>query len=114
MTRSGSWSPTCTELNSRSAIRKALSALIRSTRQGRVRLLDRLAGLVGDDVLGHDDVGAVRLANRVHGDVAVQPVARVDRTHELELLVDLHDLRVLEGDVGVGEERRLRLVAEDR
>src|ERR1700710_823973 len=107
MTRSGSWSPTFTELNSRSAIRKALSRFIGTTREGRVRLLHGLTLVVGDDVLGDDDVGAVRLPDRVHVHVAVQPVACVDRTQELELLVDLHDLLVLDSDVGVGEERSL-------
>ncbi len=47
-------------------------------------------------------------------DVAVQPVAGLDRLEELQLLVDLDDLRVRDADVGVREERRLRLVAEDR
>src|SRR6478752_6246157 len=113
MTRSGSASPTFTELNSRRAIREAPSAVVRTTRQGRVALLDHFAGLVGDDVLGHDDVGPVCLPDRMHGYVAVQPVARLDRQHELELLVDLDDLGVLDPDVRVGEEGRLRLVTED-
>src|ERR1700710_1274571 len=112
MIRSGSWSPTFTELNSRSAIRKALSAVVRPTRKGGVGLLYGLTLVVGDDVLGDDDVGPVRLTVGVDVDIAVQPVARVDRTQDLELLVDLHDLRVLDADVCVGEEGRLRLVAE--
>ena len=50
----------------------------------------------------------------MHVDVAVQRVAGLDRLDELQLLVDLDDLHVRDADVGVGEERRLRLVAEDR
>jgi hypothetical protein len=115
MIRSGISSPTLTELNSRSAIVEAtLSVFLTSPGQRRVGLLYYLAVLVGDHVFGDDDVGAVRLAHRVHVDIAEQMVAGVDRVQELELLVDLDDLAVGEVDVGVIEERPLRRVAEDR
>src|SRR5882757_5033656 len=116
MTFSGSRSPTFTESNSRSAIVEAtLFSILRGTaRQGCIRFLHDVTVLVGDDVPGHDDVGTKRPPNRVHVDVAVELVARDDRLEEPELLVDLDDLRVLDADVGAGEERRLRLVAENR
>src|SRR3954468_17010403 len=112
MMRSGSSSPTFTESNSRSAIGKALSALVGTTCQGRVRLLHGLAPVVADDVLRDDDVGAVRLPVGVQVDVAVQPVADLDGQQKLQLLVHLDDLGVVNADVRVGEERRLGRVSE--
>src|SRR6202011_1439513 len=116
MTFSGSVSPTFTESNSRNAIVEAtfFSLYSRATGQGRIRLLDHFTGFVGHDVLGDDDVRAERLPNRVHVHIAVQLVAGLDRLQELQLLVDLDDLGVLDSDVGVREERRLRLVSEHR
>src|SRR5271156_1027197 len=85
-----------------------------TTRQGRVGLLYNVASVVGDDVLGDDDVGAVRLPNRVHIHVAVQLVADLNRLQELQHLIDLHNLLVLYADVGMREKRGLGLVAEHR
>src|SRR5690606_10147326 len=79
MTFSVSLSPTFTESNLRRAIGKTLSSLIGTPSQGRVCLLDDLAGLVRDDVLGHDDVGAERLPDRMHADLTVELVAGADR-----------------------------------
>src|SRR5258708_37350825 len=115
MTFSGSVSPTFTESNSRSAMAETLiSVFPRTTREGRIRLLHNVTGLVGDDVLGHDDVGAVPLPNRVHIHVAVELVARMDRLAELQHLIDLDDLHVRDADVGTVEECRLRLIAGKR
>src|SRR3954468_11383400 len=116
MTFSGSRSPTFTESNSRNAIVEAtLFSLFSGTaRQSRIGLLHHVTRMVGDDVLGHDDVGAERLPYRMDVDIAVEPIAGDDRLHELEFLVDLDDLRVLDADIGAGEERRLRLVPENR
>src|SRR6478735_12207023 len=110
MAFSGSRSPTFTESNSRSAIAEAtlFSQFARTTGKGRVRLLHDVTLVVGDDVLGHDDVGAVRLPDRIHVHVAVQLVAGMDRLDELEQLVDLDDLHIGDADVGAGEERGLR------
>ena len=44
---------------------------------------------------------------------AVESVTGVDRLEEFQFLVDLDDLGVLDADVGVLEERPLRLVTED-
>src|ERR1700682_1960800 len=115
MTFSGSLSPTLTELNSRNAIVEAtFSIFLTTARKGRVGLLNYFTVLVGHNVLGHDDVRAERLPNRVDVDIAIEAIAGLDRLEELQLLVDLHDLGVLDADVGVGKERRLRLVAEHR
>ena len=95
-----------TELNSRSAIVEAtLSVFLATSRQRRVQLLDHLTVLVGDDVLGDDDVRTVRLPDGVQVDVALQLVTGLDRRQELQLLVDLDDLAVGDADVGVVEER---------
>src|SRR5215213_9938153 len=114
MTFSGSWSPTFTESNSRSAMVKAtfFSLFARTARESRVGLLHDVTVLVGDDVLCHDDVGAERPPNGVHVHVTVEPVTGLDRLVKLQLLVDLDDLLVLDADVGVGEERGLRLITE--
>src|SRR5258705_13408920 len=116
MTFSGSRSPTFTESNSRSAIvETTLFSLYSSTTgQGRIGFLHHVTVLVRDDVSRHDDVRAERLPNRVHVHIAVEAVAGHDRLDELQLLGDLDDLCVLDPDVGVREERRLRLVAEHR
>src|SRR5215208_2217994 len=114
MVFSGSWSPTFTESNSRSAMVKAtfFSLFARTTRESREGLLHDVTGLVGDDVPGHDDVGPERPPNGVHVDVAVEPVTGLDRLVNLQLLVNLDDLGVLDADVSVGEERGLRLITE--
>src|SRR3954449_13409957 len=114
MTFSGSWSPTFTESNSRSAIVEATSFSIGTTGKGRVGLLNGLAPVVGDDVLGHDDVRTERLSNRVHPYVAVERVALPDRLQELQLLVDLDDLFVGDRDVIGLEHGQLCLIAEHR
>src|SRR5258705_13016269 len=108
MTFSGSWSPTFTESNSRNAIVEAtlFSILRGTTRQSCIGFLHDVTLLVGDDVLGHDDVGAERAPNRMHVDVAIEPVARHDRREELDLLVDLDDLLVLDADIGIVEDSR--------
>src|SRR5690348_15766789 len=85
-----------------------------TARQGRVALLNKVTRFVSNDVLQHNDVGAVGPANRVPVDVAVQLVAGPDRRQELQYLVDMHDLSVLDFDVVVLEERTLCAVAEDR
>src|ERR1700750_1913859 len=95
MVRSGNSSPTLTELNSRSAIVEAtLSVLLTTPRERGVRLLYYFAGLITDDVLCHDDVGAVRLPNRVHVHIAIQLVAGLNRSVDGQLLIDLDDLAV--------------------
>src|SRR3954466_15690509 len=111
MTFSGSLSPTFTESNSRSATVEAtfFSLFTRSARKGRIGLLHDVTVVVGDDGLGHDDVGAEGLPNRVHVHVAVELIACLDRHVELQLLVNLDDLGVLDADVGAREERGLRL-----
>src|SRR5436309_1330998 len=100
MTFSGSWSPTFTESNSRNAIVKAthFSILRGTARQGRIGFLHHVTLLVGDDVLGHDDVGAERAPNGMHVHVAVQAVAGLDGCEILQRLVDLDDLLVLDPD----------------
>src|ERR1700712_349663 len=107
MVRSGNRSPTLTELNSRSAIAEATFSIFLTTPgERRVRLLYDGAVLVGDDVLGDDDVGAMGLTNRVKVDIAVELVAGLNRALERQLLVDLDDLLVHDADIGIGEERR--------
>src|SRR5258707_14603106 len=116
MTFSGSRSRTFTESYSRRAIVEAtlFSLYSSTTRQGRIGFLHHVTVLIRDDVSRHDDVRAERLPNRVHVHIAIQQVARHDRLEELQLLVDLDDLCVLDPDVGIREERRLRPVAEHR
>src|SRR6187399_347428 len=112
---SGNSSPTLTESNSRSAIVEAtLSVFFTTPRKGGVGLLDYFAILVGDDVLGDDDVRAVRPAIVVRVHVAVQPVTHLDRVVERQYLVNLNDLLVVDTDAGVLEERELGAVAEHR
>src|ERR1700676_3432145 len=102
MTRSGSWSPTLTELNSRSAIVKTLISVAATPRKGGVGLLYYFAVLIGHDVLGHDDVGAERVPHRVNVHVAIEAITGLDGPDELQFLVDLDDLGVLNADVGRG------------
>src|SRR5882757_9973699 len=100
MTFSGSWSPTFTESNSRSAIVEAtFPVFARTAREGRVGLLNYLALVVRDDVLGHDDVGTEGLSDRVHVHIDVELVALHDRLQELQFLIDLDDLLVRDRDV---------------
>ena len=115
MVRSGKSSPTLIELNSRSAIVEAtLSTLVTPPGERRVVLLDYVTVGIGDDVLGHDDVGAVRLPDLMEVHVAVKLVTCDDRFVEFQHLIHLNDLFVGDPDAGRLEHRQLGGVAEHR
>jgi hypothetical protein len=58
----------------------------------------RFLVLVGDQVLGDDDVGAAHLAERLQADFAVQPVPDLHRPMQNQLLIGVHHLAQVVAD----------------
>jgi len=60
--------------------------------------------LVGDQVLGDDDVGAAHLAERLQADFAVQPVPDLHRPMQNQLLIGVHHLAQVVADQDLHEQ----------
>lgn len=69
--------------------------------------------MVGDQIPGHDDVGATDLPERLQADVAVQPVPDLHRPMQNQLLIGVHHLAQVVADQDPHEQLLDRERSED-